>query len=580
MNNKRIFSLILSIIMLLQVFVMPVEASGNNQGINQTQRIQRSDGVFVKKNVQAFSFENPEATQSRSNFGFFSSRTNKNELSLRIQRAGQPISGATREEEAIIAINAKGLKNGNSNAFDWAAFGDSRSFKAWVEVRYVGEVGSSRATEDITINSTAARTVTLKTDSAREVEAYELYSEYQDDENKVKVRAYFVSKTSKSSGHPLKFTFDIQELVNTKIHYEYVDEYGDEATDNKPSQAQLDATNIKTSLGETETPIKAEGEDNIRTNPNVDDDDFTDAKIEFKLVPDNTKEITINNIKYLVKGAYDYKTGAKVTLQRQLEVVTPKNPSKPIPAGYGRIELNADEKTETGKETAKGTFDQNYLDQNKRVVDVRAGLAYNTAADKIKDIGNPFPLNKEGKLDDGRKFKAWEPTLDSFGSELAKDKEVKTMYATYQSTADEIIPYLPTDEEPKIGSDDLPIPKDYVTVTFKSEDVKKGKVKIGTGNEAKEGVEVKAKVKPNLDLSKSTAITTTPADKYGFTEWKPALTKAVAGQTYTAYFIKSGDVITPGQVTPKGWFTVTVKQDAESIKANIVEEKSYSVAPN
>ncbi|MFR6485708.1 MAG: YPDG domain-containing protein, partial [Intestinibacter bartlettii] len=141
-------------------------------------------------------------------------------------------------------------------------------------------------------------------------------------------------------------------------------------------------------------------------------------------------------------------------------------------------------------------------------------------------------------------------------------------------TDDEVIPYLPDEDEPTKGSDDKDIPDNYITVTFKSEDEAKGTVKVGE----KTGAVVKAKVKPGTNLEgKATALA---KEGYGFTVWDPELGVAADGNEYTAKFIKSGDEVKPNDPIPEGWFRVTVKQDATSIAENTVIEKTYAVAPN
>ena len=145
---------------------------------------------------------------------------------------------------------------------------------------------------------------------------------------------------------------------------------------------------------------------------------------------------------------------------------------------------------------------------------------------------------------------------------------------TPDNTKDEVVPYLPDETEPTKGSDGKTIPSDYITVTFKSEDATKGKVKVG----AKEGVEVKAKVKPNTNLAgKAEAVA---ENGYGFTKWDPELGVAQADNPYVAKFIKSGDEVKANDPIPTGWHRVTVKQDATSIADGTVTEKYYAVAPN
>ena len=179
------------------------------------------------------------------------------------------------------------------------------------------------------------------------------------------------------------------------------------------------------------------------------------------------------------------------------------------------------------------------------------------------------------------KFDSWKQANIKLSSK-AEDNKFIGIWKWHEYTGDKIIPFIPDEndpnKEPEKGSDGKDIPKTYITVTFKSEDVAKGKVKVGD----KEGAVVKAKVAPKTDLSKSDNISTIPADNYGFTKWTPDLGKVEDNKSkeYTAYFIKSGDEIKEGDPIPKDWLKVTVTQDEKSIKENTVKEKTYALKPN
>ncbi|MGY3776342.1 Ig-like domain-containing protein, partial [Helcococcus sueciensis] len=145
---------------------------------------------------------------------------------------------------------------------------------------------------------------------------------------------------------------------------------------------------------------------------------------------------------------------------------------------------------------------------------------------------------------------------------------------TPEYTDDDIIPYLPNEEEPTVGSDDKTIPSNYITVTFESESEEKGEVKVGE----KQGIRVLAKVKPGTNLAgKAQAIA---KEGYGFTVWTPELAEAQSEQPYVASFIKSGDKVNDGDPIPAGWSRVTVQQDDNSIIDGTVTKKTYAVAPN
>ncbi len=184
------------------------------------------------------------------------------------------------------------------------------------------------------------------------------------------------------------------------------------------------------------------------------------------------------------------------------------------------------------------------------------------AGKTLADIAKPSVTANEGW-----KFTGWnkEDTTKITGA-----LEVTAEYKA-EVTTDEIVPYLPGEEEPTKGSDGKTIPDNYITVTFKSEDEAKGTVKVG----GKEGAEVKAKVKPGTNLAGK--VVAVAKEGYGFTEWNPALGEASDNAVYTAKFIKDGSEIGANDPIPEGWHKVTVKQDADSIQAGTVTEKTYAV---
>lgn len=566
MNSKRIVSLILSIVMTLQIFVFqtPVHAM---EGANLT--IQKSEGQKINERTEEFAFKNTK----KPKFTWFI-------------RGSQPLFGArdastTKTETLKIKTTATGLDEGDQ-PFDWAAFGQNKKFRAWIEVAYVedkqpGEkVATQRhkVSEDFDISAEGDINATATLDASKTVDYYFLKTEYDTDDAAFRINAVleYAGSLSPKIKENLEFSVDIHQIVSTKITYNLIDEYGKaiDLTDTKEEKpADADLANLGKIGDVTTFNLKNEGTEILWKNQKLDEFDLMDSSLTMSLTKN---EIKSNNIDYKLSSTYDKLNGGKVTIQRQKDVVTPKDPQKPgnIPEGYARLNLSADALAGG----PKGTFNKDDDKDNRRVVDVRAGKAYTTAQAEVNKVTKPFPLTSEKKVDTGKTFDKWTPALSELGTAVAK--ETKNLNASYKSSDVEIIPYLPGEEVPTKDKDGLPIPTDYVTVTFKSEDAKKGKVKIGN----KEGATVLAKVKQGIDLSKKAEITTEPAENYGFTEWKPALTKAAADQTYTAYFVKSGDKINEGDPIPKDWFKVTVSQDEDSIKSGTVKKAVYAVKPN
>ncbi len=571
MNSKRIISLILSIIMTLQVFVFqtPVHAM---EGASPT--TQKSEGQKTNERTEEFAFKNTK----KSKMPWFNSGT------MSTYRARS--ASTTRTETLKIETTAKGLDNGEK-AFDWEAFGQNKKFRAWIEVAYEedkkpGEkVASERnkVSKDFEISSEGNIDAEVTLDASKTVDYYYLMTEYDNNDSLVKINAIFDYKNSFSPKNQADLTFKIgiQQIVSTTITYNLIDEYGkaiDIADEKEEKPADTDLENLAKFGNGTDEPLltfnlKNNGTDILREEQIDDEDELIDGSI--KLIVEE-KAIKSGGIDYKLTSTYDVLNGGKVTIQRQKDVVTPKDPHNPgeIPEGYARIKLVADE---TGN-GSKGTFTKDNATDTTRVVDVKAGKPYTTAQAEVDKVTKPFPLTSEKKVDTGKTFDKWTPALSELGTAVAK--ETKNLNASYKSSDVEIIPYLPGEEVPTKDKDGLPIPTDYVTVTFKSESETKGKVKVGD----KEGETVLAKVKPGIDLSKKAEITTVPEENYGFTEWKPVLGKAAEGQTYTAHFVKSGDKINEGDPIPKDWFKVTVSQDEDSIKSGTVTKAVYAVKPN
>ena len=488
-------------------------------------------------------------------------------------------ASTTRTETLKIKTIATGLDDGD---FNWLAFGQNKKFKAWINVAYVEDrkPGESVATErhkvseDFEINSEDDIDATVTIDASKTVDYYFLITEYDNDDAAFKINAFFGDAPSLSpkATSDLIFQLDIYQIVSTKVTYNLLDEYGkaidlNNAKEEKPEDADL--KNLGKIGAVMVFDLKKNGTEILRKEKKVDEWDLMDSSLALSLTK---TEIKSGGIDYKLSSTYDVLNGGTVTIQRQKDAVTPKDPHNPgdIPEGYARLNLSANA-TGAGP---KGTFTKDDPQDTQRVVDVKAGKPYTTAQADIEKQGKPFPLTDAKKVDTGKTFDKWAPALSTLGDAVAK--ETKILNATYKSSDVDIIPYLPGEEVPTKDKDGLPIPENYLTITFKSEDAAKGKIKIGD----KEGDTVLAKVKPGIDLSTKAEITTKPAENYGFTKWNPELGVVNENKTFTAHFIKSGDKIKEGDPIPKDWFKVTVSQDEDSIKAGTVTKAVYTVKPN
>ena len=546
--------------MLLQI-VAPVPAQALSMA--ESGKVQKSEGQRISDRSEVFTFNNTE----KPKMSWFSKGTQS--------RYRARSASLTRTENLKITTEAFGLDEGEKE-FNWKAFGDNQKFTAWVEVAYVGEKDESgrplkhKVSEDIEISQAGTIETQVQVDAQKTVEKYYLRTEYQDSANAFKIKAFFedAPPLSPQDSRNLTFTLGIYQIVSTEIKYNLIDEYGKaiDLNDAKEEKPGVDDLKGLGKIGKNISfDLKNTGEEILWQEQKLDEWSLMDSSLAMKLTKD---KITSSGIDYKLSSTYDVLDGGTVTIQRQKDAVTPKDPRNPgdIPEGYARLNLSADA---LGGKT-DGTFTKDNPQDTQRVVDVKAGKPYTTAQAEVDKVTKPFPLTSKKKVDTGKTFDKWTPALSELGTAVAK--ETKNLNASYKSSDVEIIPYLPGEEVPTKDKDGLPIPTDYVTVTFKSESATKGKVKIGD----KEGETVLAKVKPGIDLSKKAEITTVPAENYGFTEWKPVLGKAAEGQTYTAHFVKSGDKINEGDPIPKGWLKVTVSQD-ESIVDNTVEKAIYTV---
>ncbi len=564
MSNKRITALILSIIMMLQVLVVPTPIHAMTDG---SAGLQKSEGHKISERSEEFAFKNTK----KLSLSWFSG-------------GNQSLFGArnvstTRTETLKITTEATGLDEGT---FNWEAFGQNKKFRAWIEVAYKedkkpGETVATerhKVSEDFEISAVGDMNTTVTVDATKTVDFYFLKTEYDTEDTAFKINAFFGAAPSLSplgKSH-LEMKIEIYQIVSTKITYNLVDEYGN-AIDLNDAKAEKPADDDLKGLGKigdvTTLDLKKNGTEILRQEKGLDEWDLMDSSLALTLTKN---EIKSGGIDYKLTSTYDLINGGTVTIKRQKDLVTPKDPHDPgeIPEGYARLKLSADA---TGAGPT-GTFIKDDDKDNLRYVDVRAGKPYTTAQAEVDKQGKPFPLTTEKKVDTGKTFDKWAPALSTLGTAVAKD--TKTLNATYKSSDVEIIPYLPTEPAPTVDKDGLPIPTNYLTITFKSEDATKGKVKIGD----KVGETVLAKVKPGIDLSKKAEIETVPETNYGFTKWDPELGVINENKTFTAHFIKSGDKINEGDPIPNGWFKVTVSQDEDSIKSGTVTKAIYTVEPN
>lgn len=510
-------------------------------------------------------------------------------------------SPSGQEANTIVNLETKGLNNGN---FDWKVFNESQ-FNVILgytdDSNHFNEVGKLTFAE----GQAQIKTNTNWPSYTAQVNAFQLKTDFNGNYD---VRAYNERSSSNPNSGVLEFTLKVYELPNTNLKVQYQDIYGKALTENLPEDTDQ-APTIKLNLGdgvEFDLP-KADREINLRDVKTFEGiygenlaGDLADAittdnlnaveKLNFTIDDKTSGDYTFGSgdsakkYKYKIENKNTGMNGQLhdlqpiVTMTYQADVAVPPmkddDQTQPVdtPIGYVRLTFIADEKSPG---TNKGRFDD--VGTKIKYIDVKEGLAYNNK--KLQGIisgFSPVALGANGPSDT-LVFDDWDPKVPNEATSTVSKQTYNAKY-TNKYTKDDIIPYLPTENEPKKGSDNKDIPKNFIDVVFKSEDINKGKVKVGT----KEGAEVKAKVRPNTDISRSSEISAVPSTNYGFTVWSPELTTITKDSVkeFTAKFVKSGDKIKKDDPIPNGWLKVTVKQDDTSIQANTVAESVYTLAPN
>ena len=428
MNNKKILSFILSIMMLLQVLATPIEAAGT---LSQSAKSDKSvsEGTFIDEKTQVFTFAN--TNQSSEAAGELRS------AAPRRLKLFAPVPATSKTEKATISLDMIGIETD----FDWTVFGNANAFKAWIAVQYKGETGFTKVSQEVSIDANHADpiNVDVTVDAKKQVEYYSIVTEYDNDASRFKIRAAFSQGAPVSSGEPLNFDLTVVEMVNTKIQYEYLDEYGNVTTEDAPT---TNLTNLA-KFGTVDFDAKTSGEDILWKTKSLDPFDYQDKTIQLTVNKDNFQE---NNVSYKVTSNYDYKTGGKITITRQKDVVVP--PTKddgsgdPVnPAnGYVRLTFDANEnKTDgiTGTHTAGA-----YAGKQKSYIDVKQGLNYDNAnlqaAIKALSTTGTKEVNGQTKTYAQDAKNPWTPAVPTDTTPVAE----KTYNAQYAKSAAEQVTEL------------------------------------------------------------------------------------------------------------------------------------------
>ncbi|MDO5017747.1 MAG: hypothetical protein Q4E02_00440, partial [Lagierella massiliensis] len=503
-------------------------------------------------------------------------------------------------DNTTIVLNTKGL---NGGVFDWSVFEENK-----FEIIFSKTVNGAVVEIDrIIVDKSSGGTITKYIDWPVGTGADTVQISTSFDGN-YDVRAEFTRGNSFGSEGKFTFNLTIIEIPNTELKVKYKDIYGNTLLENKPTpEANESLPNIKLGDGTFELPTDDKSANLRNLNDAAEDstgfpavfgDDAADAIVDFVeteiLNSYTTLPFTVNGN---IEGEFTLGTGDNqktykytvnqesksdptvitVTYMADIAVPTPniEGDVPEAPQGYARLTFNADEVDSDG---IKGQFKASIGDSIKnRYVDVKDNLEWNNPKinDAYNNIEKPEPL-KEGVVDVEKFFKKWNETLPSTGT-----VQTKNFNAVYADKA-VIIPYLPTEPEPTVDPDGNTISESYITVTFQTEDETKGTVKVGD----KLGAKVFAKVKPGTDLStlkdpeNKDLIVAVAKENYGFVKWQPALGLAQADSPYIASFLENGSEINEGEDDiPKGWYTVTVKQD-DTILDNTVPTKYYAVESN
>ncbi|MBS6535899.1 hypothetical protein, partial [Peptoniphilus harei] len=499
-KHKRILSLFLAILMILSVF--PTSLFAAEDEVKTKTEVVNSHKEGDKLVFDVLKAKNPRRYSQQTNgFSLF--------------RAGE---AATIDQKVKIDLSTVGLGE-DPDTFTWSLLPDGLK----VTVYFTNQNGLETEKQVVTLTQAQpSQTVTLKVPATGGTG--KLHAEIPDIDNNLAIRVIRTGEATvdtKVGDGDWSFSVEISEITNPVINLEVKDPYGKPATAAGDVKAKLHVDGLEGSgLNVPFTISQGNNSFNLKNADLFDKEKGSEDLIELNY-PGDEPTLTVegetaenkltlgtgeNAVKYKVEKEYDIKNGGTIKLTSQPKVITPQDPNNPgpIPDGYARLIFKADQKADQANNVAavSGTFTKENTSDKQRVIDVKAGTAWNddNVKAKIGALTNPEAIDESLNL----VFSKWSPEVTTLtGNAVAATTTEFNATYTNKYTSDPIVPWIPADPEnpendkPGKGSDDKPVPDTYITVTFEAEkdaeDAAKGNITIGD----KTGAKVWAKVAPN-----------------------------------------------------------------------------------
>ncbi|MFR6485709.1 MAG: hypothetical protein ACLUOP_12985, partial [Intestinibacter bartlettii] len=437
--NKRLLSFFLAVLMVFTTFGETVFAVSSSIDTKTEEPVTEIEGR-VEGNKEVFTFDLEEIKEEEA------PKLEKTSLPRVMLYADRSAQDREAQYDTTVNVTTEGLNGGD---FNWEAL-PNKEFK--ITAHWETTDGQSHEKEltpainsagDFTYNVGWPIDGTMKDNAS-------LVVDFNQD---IKVRVLDATSNTTPDGQTrLQFDIDLMELAEPRANVKYVDPYGRDLEEKDLPAA--DATMPKVTADELDTEVSVDlpresGQINMRSHLDIDEDELNaaDGGLTFKVDGETTGgTVTIGKKEYKLDISQpDPKEIGTIRMVSQPDVVVPPTGGDGQPVevadGYVRVTFDPTEKAQN---------------KTKTVYDVREGLTWEQAkaADpKVVEPADPIPT------DPAKKFVAW---LDGQAKLAEKTGEVATttFTATYDDkyTKDDIIPYLPDEDEPTKGSDDKDIP--------------------------------------------------------------------------------------------------------------------------
>ena len=417
--NKKIFSLLLAFMMIFSCFADIIPVAAESLAKEET-----GDLKGVKRgNKLEFAFEIPQNESAKGSAYTTDDGLGVSDYDFEAQRAG--------ENDTEIELEAKGFNGGE---FDWTALPASE-FKLIAKWNTTDGKSHEVTIGPITKDGTREFNVGWPVNGTLTGKAV-LQSEY--DQN-IGIRVKFTPATGKGYDGKFKFKVTLKELAESRADVKYVDPYGKELTD----KADLPAANEtvpnvtadKLTDGVAIALPKANGQINMRSSDDIDDDDLNKAAsgLTYKVGDKaNGETVKIGGKDYkLVISQPNAKDIATIKMVYQKDVVIPPtkpNSSDPVDVadGYVRLTFDANEKVDPGKTGITGKHTAGaYAGQQLSYIDVR------------NDVNNPVKYDNTN-LQNAIKALSTTGTKEVNGKNKEYTQDTKTPWT----------PAVPTDTTP------------------------------------------------------------------------------------------------------------------------------------